>query len=557
MKLQYTLPALAISACSMAVSAAVTPNAGQLLQEQQSGQLALPQAAVDIENKSTSIAPLNSQVQIEVNQISIENNTRFSTAELHALVADAEGQQISLSQLGTIVQRITQYYHDHGYIYSHAYLPQQTLSQGNVRIAVLEAYYAQTVVNNNSRTQDWLIHATAALLKQGEQIDSRKLEQQLKLINRLNGVNSSNVLSPGETAGSSQLTVDVKNDSMLNGYIGADNYGSHYTNRARLSAGIALNNLVGLGDELSFDGLTSGSRLNYGKVGYAFTFTGMGTRLGASYSYLDYALGEDLKALDAEGNAAQTSVWILQPALLSNTSEVLLSLQYDYKQLEDDIQLNQYYRHRNIDLITARLDSSHYDQFSGGGLTQLGASASYGRVKFKNLNAASLDAQTANTQGNFYTASLNLSRLQKLGSKGTQGYVAVYGQYSPYNLDSSEQYLSGGPYNVRGYESSQFAGSTGYFATLELRQALFSNAKHQIGAKVFVDTADVTLNAERWAGAAGDNKAQISSAGLGLNWNSAWNIQANAEVGFPIGKTPHQLEARDNNQYWLSLQKTF
>jgi len=343
MKLQYTLPALAISACSMAVSAAVTPNAGQLLQEQQSGQLALPQAAVDIENKSTSIAPLNSQVQIEVNQISIENNTRFSTAELHALVADAEGQQISLSQLSTIVQRITQYYHDHGYIYSHAYLPQQTLSQGNVRIAVLEAYYAQTVVNNNSRTQDWLIHATAALLKQGEQIDSRKLEQQLKLINRLNGVNSSNVLSPGETAGSSQLTVDVKNDSMLNGYIGADNYGSDYTNRARLSAGIALNNLAGLGDELSFDGLTSGSRLNYGKVGYAFTFTGMGTRLGASYSYLDYALGKDLKALDAEGNAAQTSVWILQPALLSNTSEVLLSLQYDYKQLEDDIQLNQYY----------------------------------------------------------------------------------------------------------------------------------------------------------------------------------------------------------------------
>lgn len=557
MKLQYTLLALSITTCSMGVSAAVTPNAGQLLKEQQSVQPALPQSAVDVENTSTSVTPLDSQVQITVSRVSIEGNIRFSTAELHALVANVEGQQISLSQLNAAVQRITQYYHSHGYIYSRAYLPQQTLSQGNVRIAVLEARYDQTVVNNNSRTQDWLIHATVAPLKQGKQIESQTMEQQLKLINRLNGVSSRNVLSPGVTTGSSQLTVDVQDDSMLNGYIGADNYGSRYTDRARLSAGIALNNLAGLGDELSFDGLTSGSRLNYGKVGYAFTFTGMGTRLGASYSYLDYELGKDLKALDAKGNAAQSSVWISQPALLSNTSEVLVSLQYDHKQLEDDIQLNQYYKHRDIDLITARLDSSHYDQFADGGLTQLGASTSYGRVKFKNADAASLDAQTANTKGDFYTASLNLSRLQNLGNKGTQGYIGIYGQYSPYNLDSSEQYLSGGPYNVRGYESSQFAGSTGYFATVELRQVLLSNTKNQIGVKVFVDTADVTLNAERWAGVTGDNTARISSAGLGLNWSSAWNIQANAEVGFPIGRIPSQLSDRDDNQYWLSVRKTF
>ena len=65
------------------------------------------------------------------------------------------------------------------------------------------------------------------------------------------------------------------------------------------------------------------------------------------------------------------------------------------------------------------------------------------------------------------------------------------------------------------------------------------------------------MNAQQWAGVTGDNKARISSTGLGLNWSSAWNIQASAEAAFPIGNTPSQLDDRDDQQYWLSVRKTF
>ena len=44
---------------------------------------------------------------------------------------------------------------------------------------------------------------------------------------------------------------------------------------------------------------------------------------------------------------------------------------------------------------------------------------------------------------------------------------------------------------------------------------------------------------------------------LGLNWRSAWNIQANAEVAFPVDHTPEQMNDRDDHQYWLSVRKTF
>lgn len=565
MKLQRNLLATSIGACflisanlSYAATVMNVPNAGQLLQEQQQPeQLREPQPKVKIESSSNATTAYANDVKIPVQKIEISGNSRFSTAQLHHLVEQAEGQQLTLNQLSQLVQNITEYYQSHGYPYSRAYLPQQNLSQGIVQIRVLEAYYDKTLINNQSRTQNWLLDQTVAPLQQGARINGDQLQQQLKLINRLDGVATRNVLSPGATVGSSQLNIDVQNTPMLGGYIGADNFGNEYTNRARATAGISAYNLAGLGDVLSLDYMTSGERMNYGKVGYAFTFTGMGTRAGVSYSYLDYELGKDLKVLDAEGSAAQTSVFISQPALLTNNAEVLLTLQYDHEQLEDDINLSQYYKHRNLDVVTARLDGSQFDQLLGGGLTQYGASTSFGRVKFKNEMAEILDSQTANTVGDYYLASLNLSRLQNLGSKGTQAYAGVYGQYSPYNLDSAQQYLGGGPFSVRGYESSQLAGSSGYLATLELRQRLYATGSNQITGKVFVDNAEVTLNAEKWAGVTGDNHVMMSSAGLGFNWVSAWNIQTNADVAFPIGSTPEQLKDRDDYQYWLSVRKTF
>jgi hemolysin activation/secretion protein len=565
MKSDYPYSALAFSIAAsfmlMSTSHGIVPvtpipNAGQLLQQQLSAPPA-PQAPVEIKSLSALTSDADSSLQIAVTSIIIEGNRQFSTDTLYPLIADAQNQNLSLAGLQTLAQRITDFYRSNGYPYSQAYLPEQTLSDGVVRIAVLEAVYDTTQINNQSRTQDWLIDATVAPLQTGAHIEQQQLQQQLKLLNRLNGVITRNVLAPGSLTGSSQLNIDVQDTALLTGYIGADNFGSEYTDEARFSAGVAMNNLAGLGDQLSVEGLTTGSGLNYGKVGYEFTFTGMGTQAGASYSYLDYELGDAIERLGAEGKAAQTSVWLSQPVLLSNTSELSASLRYDHKQLEDDINLSQFFKRRDIDLITARLDGSQYDQRFGGGLTQYGVSSSYGQVDFKDDNAQAIDAQTANTQGDFYRIGANLSRLQNLGSKGTQGYASIYGQYSPYNLDSAEQYIGGGPFNVRGYESNQLAGSSGYYATLELRQDLINNINNKVGAKVFVDTADITLNAKKWAGVTGSNTGRLSSAGVGANWNSALGIQASAEVGFPIGSTPEQLQERDDAQYWLSVRKTF
>lgn len=534
----------------------VTPNSGQLLQ-QQIQPITTPINAELLEQTSMIKTGLQGEAQIDINRVIIEGNTQFSTDVLHTLIADIEGKYLSLNQLQSSVDRITAYYHQHGYLYSRAYLPQQTLSGGVVRIVVLEALIDAVNIQNYSRTQDWLIKSTLASLKKGEHINYVQMQQQLKLINRLNGVNSRNVLTPGTAFGTSQLNIELQDQQLVQAVVGLDNYGNEYLGRSRFNIGIVINNVLGLGDPLSFDVMSTGKGLNYGKIGYSTIVNGFGTELGLSQSYLNYDLEKEMAHLGAEGTAVHSSVWIKHPILFNHLSELFLSLQYDYKVLEDNIQATNYYKDRDINIVTIKFDGSQYDQFGAGGLTQYGVSSSYGYIQFNNDTAAKIDEQSAKTQGKFYSGNIYLTRLQNLNHKGTQGYLALYGQYSPDNLDSSEQYISGGAFSVRGYEQSQFSGSSGYLVRGELRQPLYEGFGHQLIGKLFTDYARVKFNAKPWGGLPSKNYVAISSAGMGLQWRHKWNIQANLDVALPMGSRPNQLMERDEKQVWLNVNKFF
>jgi len=510
--MQKTLLASMLSCISLSVWADVVPNAGQLLQQQQMIPYQ-PQAAIELES-ATTVPP--------------------------ALASD-EGKTLTLGELQQLAIQITQYYQQQGYPYSRAYLPAQNLSQGVVTIAVLEARYDGISYNNQSRTRNALIDATLQPLQAGQVITSQALEQQIKLLNRLDGVQSRNILSAGQSTGTSQLNVDIVPTAAMTGYVGLDNYGNEYTREVRFNAGAAVHNPFGLGDKLSVDAMTSG-KMHYGRVGYEATINGMGSRLGASYSDLIYELGKEYKALDAEGKAQQASIWLNQPVLLSNRSEVLLNAQYDYKQLEDDIGVANVYRHRDVHVGRLSVQAAQYDNFAGGGLNQLNISNDFGQVKYQNAAAKKADQATAQTQGSFYRAHLNLSRLQNLGLSATQLYTGIQAQYSPDNLDSSEQFSMGGAYTVAGYQNSVLRLNT---------------AQHHLMLKVYVDSAEVKKQAQRWAGLTGDNRERISSAGLGMDWSDNKRFQVQSKVGFPIGATPTSIDKKHDAEGWLSMMMRF
>lgn len=546
---------------SQAAMAAVIPNASQLLQEQQNRQeqLLKPQEAVLLEGDNKQVSGMGGEEQVWVKRIDITGNTRLDGQILHALVADAEGQRLNLSQLQALAQRLTDYHREQGYPYTRAYLPAQNLSEGVVSIAILEAKYDQVTFNNQSAVKDGLIAKTLAPLQSGQIIESSKLERQLKLINRL-GVGSRNVVSAGGHTGSSNLHVDVLPAQTLNGYVGIDNHGNEYTSKDtesfRFNAGVSANHLLGLGDRLSLDMTSTGSYFNYGKVAYEWALNCHGTRMGLSHSYLAYELGHELKELQADGSAAQTSLWISHPLILNNRTEVIATTSFDHKNLKDDVGLAKTYRHRKVDTGRVRLDAFHFDNVGGGGLNQFGLGVNVGTVDFTNEQAKQLDAQTNRNQGSFKMFQANLSRLQSLNRKGTQLYVGLQGQYSPDNLESDD-FSAGGPYSISGYKNSVISGSSGYHAIVELRQNLINTKQNQLNGQLFIDTAQVKHIAEPWAGVDGSAKSRINSFGVGLNWSNAQKWSAQARVGIPFGPKPSTVDKRNDAQAWLNVTKWF
>ena len=69
------------------------PNASQLLQQQQEQRLLTqPQAAATWEDNTADHSGLSGEQSVSVKRIQFEGNASIASADLHRVVADAEGQ---------------------------------------------------------------------------------------------------------------------------------------------------------------------------------------------------------------------------------------------------------------------------------------------------------------------------------------------------------------------------------------------------------------------------------------------------------------------------------
>jgi hemolysin activation/secretion protein len=546
--------ALALLALPLTAPAQTIPNSGQILQQVPPKSAEKPATAPGLVIEAPADAATNDATPFAVARLQIEGNTTFDNATLHALVADGEGKTQTLTQLNALAQRITDYYHAHGYPLARALVPAQTLSDGTVRLQVVEARYDQVGLDNRSRVSDQLLRATLAPLRNGDTVKQSALDTRLLLLDDLPGVSPRATLRPGTQAGTSTLDVQADAGPTLQGQVVADTFGGRYTGRLRVGAYLDLNNPLRHGDQLSLGALTSGHGMNYGRLAYQATLNGRGTRLGASYSTLAYALGGSLDALDAHGTARVSSAWLTQPLMRTRNSRLDVRFQFDHKELRDRIDTTALRNDRHTNHWTAGIVSQHGDHWAGGGLTSISASFGHGRLGFDQAAAAAADAATARTAGSYTHWNASLARLQNLGS-ATRLYASLSGQHSNRNLDSSEQFLLGGASSVRGYDVASIAGASGWIGTMELRRDLpWSCAGHCEGS-LFVDQGSLRVNADPWT--SGANRATLRSAGVGFSWIGASPWRAQAQLATPIGATPALLGKQGGARAWLQVSRAF
>lgn len=457
--------------------------------------------------------------KLEIKQFEIVGNTVIGTDALLALLQGQQGQVLSLGQLEELAGRITRHYRAKGYFVARAYLPEQEVSAGVLKIRVIEGRYGKFHVKNTSLVKDARIQGMLDNATGAGTVSLATLERGMLNINDMPGaaVSRADIL-PGAQVGSSDFIITTEATARADGYAVADNYGSAYTGKQRLTAGVALNSPFGVGDKLSASGLLSdGQGLKNYRLAYAAPLAYSGLRGELAASRTDYQLGDAYAALDALGKAETVELTLSYPFQRTQAYTLEGTFNLAHRKLTDEIRSTAVLVPKEANAATATL-TSRGEQFLCGlpGLTTLSGALTLGRLSIDDASARAQDARGADTQGRYGKVNLALSRLTQLERSWTL-LTALKMQHALFgkNLDGSEDMSVSGVAGVKAYPSGELAAENSALVNIELQYALPLSGLVNARLGLFADAGRAAI--ERPLGGAGTRT--LSDVGVSLSAN--------------------------------------
>ena len=557
--------AVACASClvSCLLFAAPPPNAGNLLP---SVPLAPPAATaktpLDVVPETTVPTVPANEARIRVSHIRITGHKAFSEAQLQELIAadlapeagapsdGPSGRRLTFADLQKLAERITAYYREHGYLLARAYLPAQSVEQGQLEMAVLEGRISRVNWSNSSRHADAALNGRLDDVALDVPLSSATLERNLLLLSDLPGSDVQATVRPGVSVGTSELDIAVSDrKGLFSGDVSVDNEGNRFSGEYRLGAGLTLNSPLRLGDSLNLNLIGGGQGYHYGRLAWQVPVGPRGLSLGFAALSMDYRLDKEFAPLQAHGTAQIGSIYALYPLQRSRLANVNMQLAYDHKRLDDRIDLTSSVVNRDLDVWQAGLSGNRYDGLGGGGLTTWSLTAVTGMLSLDSA-AQAIDAATVRTEGNYSKAMGQLARNQRLGDNWSL-YGLIVGQAAQKNLDSSEKYALGGSSAVRAYPQGEAPVDDGWLGTVELRYSPAPNWQ----ASLFNDAAQGRLQHAPLV-ATGLNQRRLSGYGLGLSYVESGGLIVQAALAWRTGDTPTSDIDR-SPRGWLRLLHAF
>jgi hemolysin activation/secretion protein len=506
-----------------------------------------------------AVKPPALQEGVYVDRLNITGNTRFSQAELAAVVQKAiapDPENLSATGDPTVINRrlspaelvkaseaITKLYTERGYINSGAYVPAEVLEGAKPEIRVVEGslesikvqvqppgflWFARPLSPNYVEKR--IARAVQAPLQIDQLVDVVKLLEQDPLIESI-----STELSPGATTGRSVLNVKVRQANPLKLILGIDNARNPTVGQLRQFVTLTHANLLGLGDRLLFGfNRSEGSRgLD---LSYAIPINARNGTVSFSYSSnRGEVIEEPFRELDIKGRSQNYEIAIRQPIKQTSTEVIALSLR------------GIHYRNEGVFL----------ESFNGGVPLPLPARGSDpdGKTRITALRFGQEwlkrgDRDVISLQSEFSIGinALNATQLaippdgrffmwQGRGfwvhSFAPDTLLAVKAQLQLANrpLVPVEQISFGGIDTVRGYRTSTLLTDNGMFASAEMYLPVLRIPKWRSVVQV-VPFFDIGRGWNR--GDEQPNPSLLMSTGLGLQWKIGDNFRARLDWGIPL-----------------------
>ncbi|MBY0356175.1 MAG: hypothetical protein K2Q12_10690 [Rickettsiales bacterium] len=467
----------------------------------------------------------------QLNDILLEDVTTFPLLELKALYGDKLNKPTTLGGLQAIANSITAYYRNQGYILSRAILPAgQEIKNGVVTIRVVEGFIDDVVFEGAEQQSSFLLKSYAENITNERPLKNETLERYLLLIDDISGATARGVLSASpSTLGASRLTVSILHKP-VDANLTVDNRGSRFLGPIQTSATVATNSALGLSERLQVRGLIASEfdELRFIEGTYQQPVGPEGTTLRGVYSYAETRPAGSLQPLDIEGQSNAFSVAARHPFLRSRRENLFGDFGFRYRDSTTDVLSTELYE----DNIRTLYVGGAYDVLDRlEGVNRIDVEAVQG-VDGLGANNQGDARSRSNADSDFTRFTAQYTRLQPLDN-AFSAFVGVSGQYALDPLFASEEFAVGGAAYGSAYDPAEITGDHGIASRAELR---YSAAQPEWYVDIyqlyaFYDVGKV-WNRDTLIGE--DNKASLTSTGVGLRFTLTDNIAGSAEIAVPL-----------------------
>ncbi|MEH2295599.1 ShlB/FhaC/HecB family hemolysin secretion/activation protein [Nostoc sp.] len=502
--------------------------------------------------------PLPTTLQIfTVKQFEVIGSTVFSPEKLNQVLAEFINKPITFAQLIEARSKITELYINAGYVTSGAYIPEQTLTSGVVRIQVIEGELEDIQITGTRRLNPNYIRSRIALgastpLNQKRLLESLQLLQLNPLIQNLSAE-----LSAGSRKGANLLAIKVTEADSFNIQPVLDNGGSPSVGSFRRQLQINQANLLGFGDSISLAySNTDGS--NTINASYSLPLNPRNGTLTFSYGNTSADVIErPFNKLDIESASQYYELTFRQPLVQTPNQEFALGITASRR--ETDISSSLLEENQvPLSLLSPGADKEGRTRVSALRFFQQWTSRNSqeviaARSEFS-LGIGAFNATINETAPDSrFFAWRGQAQWVRLLAPDTLLLIRGDMQLASRTLLTSEQFGLGGINSVRGYRQDLLLADNGAFASVELRQpiARVSQWNGLLQVTPFVDVGTAWNNS---SSRNENNTNTLASVGLGLHWSQGNNFTAGVEWGIPLVSVDTQRKTWQENGLYFFVQ---
>ena len=475
---------------------------------------------------------------VYVNSIEVAPSEILTKDEINKLVQPLVGRNVFIDDIQKVIDNINNLYAEKGFVTARAFLPEQTVENGHIYIALTESKIGSITVQQNKWTKDGYITRRLPE-KEGQLFDIVELEKDVLDFNRYNeGVKLSANLKAGEKPGTTDIEV-VADETFPFHVMGImDNAGRYNTGSIRGGAMLYADSLFGHRDRMSLGSYFSkGAQSPF--ADYNFPVNKKDGRVGFTYSstFAKVKYGPYANIFDLRSAGSQYSLYYSQPIVRKPGFELKTYTAANYKRARTDIGLKQFPDTdlpASIDNVTSLEAALQMRKDTKYGIWYLNQDAYYAIPIFN-----------SDRDNNYFKYSGSLVRLHDF----SHGFIGqLRGNYQIVPGDKRIPYLdqmqTGGLATVRGYSEGLMIGKNGYFVSGELMFPIMpreitsprSGEKipfigRYVKGAVFADTAGI-FPAAREDALGGSYFA--ASLGMGLRVQLPGDLSARLYWGYPL-----------------------